>query len=676
MKKEALLTVQSNGERKAISPFMFGHFVEDMRDHMEGMMAHSLLDMDFEKEDLHYRGVSSPWYPVTDGRKTTYQLEPAYAGHTGHSQKIKIYSSDRCYAGIAQKAAVKSGMSYEITAWIRSSVEIAFVDISLHSYRDGSCMDSQRIALKKNDWSCYHTKLQWDSPDSIAELRIGTNTIEQQWIDVSQNGMLWIDHLSMIPTDHVNLVKKEVMEMAERLHCPMLRWGGNQMSAYHWRDYVGPYETRPAFRSEVWEHWMNKYFGTDEFVAMCRHLRAEPLICLNLGSGTVEEALDWIEYCNGSVLTPMGKLRQQHGHELPYQIKYWELGNELWGVAQVGHCSEDEYAERCLTFAKAIKEKYPDIMLIGCGHMSMEWNKALLEKVAGYIDYIALHYYHGRDIPAVVLTPGSHDDYDYMVTTAEAYDNLIQSTRSVLASDERYSHIQIAFTEYNVVFANEPAFVRLPDQHTLQSALSIAGTLHAFLRNADIIFTSQFSDLVNGWPGGCIRVTDCDKPPVRGMPANANLEGAIVYGTPAFHVLEMYALMKPKWTLTTAIDVETYTLPEALRKFPLPRTKTEFNAFHMTEEFPLVDALACLNEQHHYVIFAINRGREPITLKVDLGTTPAKTEVCFVGGLHHRAINSKQEPEQLISRMGKAEIISSGFRLELEPNSVYAIKAE
>ena len=117
----------------------------------------------------------------------------------------------------------------------------------------------------------------------------------------------------------------------------MLRWpGGNFVSSYHWRDGVGAAAPRPARRDTAWRKFESNQFGTDEFIAYCRAAGAEPYICLNMGTGTMDEAQAWVEYCNGGGETPWSQRRIANGHGQTYGAKYWGLGKEVYGPWQVG----------------------------------------------------------------------------------------------------------------------------------------------------------------------------------------------------------------------------------------------------------------------------------------------------------------------------------------------------
>lgn len=134
-----------------------------------------------------------------------------------------------------------------------------------------------------------------------------------------------------------NGFRKDVLKVLRPLKIPVVRYpGGNFCATYHWLDGVGPHEKRLAGPELAWEGIETDRFGTDEFMSWCQALRTEPYLCLNFGTGTLDEAIGWLEYCNGDKNTFYANLRKKHGHEKPNGVKYWALGNEMWGSLQIG----------------------------------------------------------------------------------------------------------------------------------------------------------------------------------------------------------------------------------------------------------------------------------------------------------------------------------------------------
>jgi alpha-N-arabinofuranosidase len=219
---------------------------------------------------------------------------------------------------------------------------------------------------------------------------------------------LLVDRVSLLPDDHVGGLDPAVIARAAKLLSARLRWpGGNYASTYHWRRGVGPIEDRPTEPNRAWGGLEPHLVGTDEYLAFCKAIGAEPHITVNTGTGSAEEAAAWVEYCNGSADTPMGALRAASGHSEPYDVRVWELGNETYGAWQAGFHGSAENARRCGEFARAMRTASPiPLELIACGnafdfiepgpdfdHVCADgrWHDELLEQAPDDIDAIALH---------------------------------------------------------------------------------------------------------------------------------------------------------------------------------------------------------------------------------------------------------------------------------------------
>src|SRR5207253_126738 len=184
--------------------------------------------------------------------------------------------------------------------------------------------------------------------------------------------------------------RRDVLDAARPLRIPILRWpGGNFVSGYHWLDGVGPRDRRPRRSELAWYAEESNRFGTDEFIEYCRVLGAEPFICVNMGSGTMDEAQAWVEYCNGTGNTSWANLRRQHGHAEPYRVRYWGLGNEMYGGWQIGNMNAHDYVKKARAFAMVMKRTDPSIQLIGCGQNGWsEWAEITLSGATYLIGFI------------------------------------------------------------------------------------------------------------------------------------------------------------------------------------------------------------------------------------------------------------------------------------------------
>ncbi|MCA9734255.1 alpha-N-arabinofuranosidase [candidate division KSB1 bacterium] len=305
--------------------------------------------------------------------------------------------------------------------------------------------------------------------------------------------------------------RKDVLDGAKGLNISLLRYpGGNFVSGYHWQDGIGPKDKRPQRTDLAWQTPEPNTFGTDEFIAYCRTLGTEPYIAVNLGTGTLDEARNWVEYCNVKEGPFYADLRKKYGHAEPYNVKYWGLGNEMDGWWQMGQKNAHEYGKFALEAAKLMKWTSPGIKLIAAGSSNFyygsdphTWNRIILDYLKDHIDYIALHKYVRND---------DNDYYTFMASTIDVEERTqivegqIMEAMSKQVDRRTGIHkprqIYIAWDEYNVWYrARGGAASRgrnaLEEKYNLEDALVIAGFLNAFIRNAHIVKMANMAQLVN-----------------------------------------------------------------------------------------------------------------------------------------------------------------------------------
>ena len=200
----------------------------------------------------------------------------------------------------------------------------------------------------------------------------------------------------------------DVVELLRQLRISHLRWpGGNFVSNYHWQDGVGPRGERRVRPEIAWGGTEPNLFGTNEFIDYCHALGAEPYICLNMGSGSLEEALAWVEYCNSSAPTSWVQKRSADGWPMPHRVRYWALGNEMYGEGQVGAMAAEEYVAEATRWARAIKRLDPEVQLVSCGKNGWSsWDRIVIDGLAGLVDFHSIHIYTGsNDYWTNVLAP-------------------------------------------------------------------------------------------------------------------------------------------------------------------------------------------------------------------------------------------------------------------------------
>ncbi|MFD2329983.1 alpha-L-arabinofuranosidase C-terminal domain-containing protein [Cohnella sp. GCM10020058] len=666
MKTNATISIDcGRASGHAINPYLFGHFVEDIRDHMDAMLAFPLKDMDFESEAEGKRAVSGVWDVYSNGKNTRYALEAPAPKHSGRAQRIALLSDDEAYAGIAQKTALKGPMGYAVKLVARASVELRYLLVEAVDRRTDEALGSVRIDLISHNWREYAARLPISRDCADAEIRVYVPASHPRWVDHVSTGMLWIDHVSLLPEDSVGIVKREVVEMTRDLNAGMMRLAGNYISAYHWEHGVGPVLERPVMYNEAWGGWTSKYFGTDEFIGFCRALQVEPLICVNDGSGTPEEAAQWVEYCNGGIDTPMGALRAANGYPEPYRVRYWEIGNEVWGQWQVGTCSAKRFGERCVAFAQAMKAADPAVTLLACGHTEQDWNRAVLDIAGEHIDFLTLHLYHGYGRFGMNRETPADERYKAMAAFSEWTRADIRETAAQIAAKPEHGHIKLAITEYNTMYYPNTIRKGLPEEHTLGAAVANAANLNEMLRAGDLVQIGSFSDLVNGWLGGCIRVGDHYADQYCGKEAGWSGLPLTVYGTPTYEAMKLYASSD----IRRMLPVDT-----ACGSFSVQSPKP---APFALDALPDLDVAACVNEDGTLVtVFVVNRSLEEVKteLRLDGFAASDATALHEITGDSPDEINSVFEPAKIActTRVVSAAEWRSGY--PLRPSSIYAIE--
>lgn len=308
------------------------------------------------------------------------------------------------------------------------------------------------------------------------------------------------------PLSDENGFRKDVMQAVKDLNVSIIRYpGGNFVSNYHWLDGVGPKNDRPARMELAWSRLENNHFGTDEFMKYIQLVGAEPYFAVNMGTGTIEEAQRWVEYCNVKNGPYYAELRKQNGHESPYNIKYWSLGNEMDGFWQMGHLNAEDYSKKAREAAKLMKLTSPEIKLIACGSSNYrpdadpnEWNATVLHELRDVVDYLSLHIYVGNP----------EDNYYDFMSTPLVCEQRTKIVKGMIAREMENADrgdrapIYIAWDEYNVWYraragASLGGTRALEEHYNLEDALVISEFLNVFIRNADIVKMANMAQLAN-----------------------------------------------------------------------------------------------------------------------------------------------------------------------------------
>ncbi len=348
----------------------------------------------------------------------------------------------------------------------------------------------------------------------------GVGNDVQVRLELDGPGAVELDNLELFPTDAVDGMDPDIIRLSREWRMPILRYpGGNFVSGYHWRDGVGPHDQRRTMPNPAWAGIEYNTFGTDEFMRFCELIGTAPMICVNIGNGTPEEAAAWVEYCNGSTATPMGALRAANGHPEPYNVRLWEVGNEIYGSWQIGHCDAAENLRRYNAFSAAMLAADPTIELIACGnHRDDRWQETLLHgavPLTSISEHPLVHPGHmPRDETLAQMWPriAAHPWWywrDYLPHLRD------------LAAQAHRPGIEIAVTEWGIIAGGDDRnLFELPHAQNQAGAVYAGCLLNALLRRHDMVKVANITGLLHG--GGLRRW------------------GKVAYGDPQYYVSRLW----------------------------------------------------------------------------------------------------------------------------------------
>jgi alpha-L-arabinofuranosidase len=411
-------------------------------------------------------------------------------------------------------------------------------------------------------------------------------------------------------------LRADVREALRGMGLSLVRYpGGNFASGYHWQDGVGPSDRRPTVRDLAWQSIEPNTFGTDEFMRLCSKMGWQPMLAVNLGTGTPEEARNWVEYCNCPAGTRYADMRARGGHQEPHAVKLWCLGNEMDGPWQIGHVPAEQYALRAQQAAKMMKDTDPSIELVACGTCVaelptyLEWDRVVLEQLGDHADYISLHRY--------AADRGS-DTEDFLAVTA-AIDRQIEQMdavcRFVQGRRRSAKRAWLCFDEWNVWYKNmqtdgagrfAPHLVE--EIYDLQDSLVVAGFLNSFLRHADVVKIANIAQIVNAI-----------------APLQTQGDALLVQST--WHAFSMYSRRGRGTSLRTVVDG--------------PHTAGRTNG-----TVPLIDSGAILDGDR-LSVFLVNRSPSksaPVVVDVADRRATSVESAEILTGSDARSANSFEQP--------------------------------
>ena len=417
-------------DAREFSPYVFGHNLEHTRACMAGgLSAQMLRNRKFAGKPSKNQGCPADWFAIGD-TDVFFALEQQWGGsvspeqhvveqwagfvipeqfeeeqpYTQHKSTSKmprkneiqtlvvqnLYGTSPCGFG-QDNLFLKAGKNYELRIAARGPVSTELT-VKLTDRTGDQIYAQNSIRIDSEVWKLYEFMLTPDREDTEGCLRI----------TFTRKTKVFFGAVSMLPEGHFLGLRRDVVENLKQIGASLLRWpGGNFAGEYRWQDGLLPVDMRAPLQSyteietQPYTHGYDFHeMGTDEFIALCREVGAEPFITINPVWNTPEENAAWVEYCNGSTDTPYGALRAQRGHPEPYNVKFWSLGNEMGYPHMEGPITPEHYASIANLHASRMLEKDPELNLFSSGpYPNEDWANKAAKILADKAKYVSLHNY-------------------------------------------------------------------------------------------------------------------------------------------------------------------------------------------------------------------------------------------------------------------------------------------
>ncbi len=507
------VTINATKTGPPINPFIYGQFIEHLgRCIYGGIWAEMLEDRKF------YYPITDEYHPYRDLKDTKFPVVGASSwqvvGRVGSVKMVKEkpFVGEQtpqiaAGSGIQQKdLSFVMGMHYVGYVRLRSAKGRSKVKVSVAWGEASSDRESWEILVDPANFKEYPLRFMSEKSTDHGRLVI----------EVADNPCL-VGTASLMPADNVRGFRADTLALLKQLNSPIYRWpGGNFVSGYDWRDGIGPRDRRPPRKNPAWMGIDSNDVGIDEFLDLCHEIGTEPMIAVNTGFGDDYSAAQEVEYANAAKETIGGGWRIENGHAEPYGVKYWCVGNEMFGHWQLGHIELGQYLLKHKRFAAAMRKVDPKIVLVGSGDLGtkaslsngrekrdVNWSQGLLEECGEEMDFISEHFYKGK-------TPWGDQPPEEMPLYVALLKDEIRSKAKlhrelqtkIGRTPDKFT--PIAMDEWNY-WHRGYIYGELGCQYSLADALGIAAGLHEYFRNSDIIHMANYAQTVNVI--GCIKTT-------------------------------------------------------------------------------------------------------------------------------------------------------------------------
>lgn len=448
------LTLQrKDPEDLLVSPYLFGSNLEHTRSCLyTGLSAQMVRNRKFAGKPTACEGCAMEWFPL--GKRAVFALDEPYTRHgegyhmkrTTECNSVSIFNPFQGEtAGMGQHGiAISQGQPYLFGMVVKTQNPVEFaVSLTDRAGKEVYCRTT--FTGEGADWTRFEVELTPQAADPDADLRIC-------W---EEAGQVCVGAISLLPKDHFHGMRRDVVEAMKELGIKVLRWpGGNFAGEFNWMDGLLPVDMRAPFQSylglETQPHTMGYDYSeinTDDFIALCREIGAEPFITINPCWNTPEENAAWVEYCNGDASTPYGKLRAQRGHQEPYNVQLWSLGNEFGYGHMEGDNTPSGYCQIALENGKKMLEASPNLSLCSSGpYPNKEWAELSAKPLGGISQMISQHYYGYA--PHYTSLATVEEEYNRCLASVSRMRDLLHQSRQWLEPSTR-----ISMDEWNVWYA-------------------------------------------------------------------------------------------------------------------------------------------------------------------------------------------------------------------------------
>jgi alpha-N-arabinofuranosidase len=503
--KHVVIDTGETGE--PISKYIYGQFIEHLgRCIYGGIWAEMLEDRKFYypvtadyspyrstrtiPKDSPYQVVgASPWQIIGQADSVTMVKKDSFVGE--HTPLIQPDS------GIRQlDLGLVRNKQYVGYIYLKAQQQSANVTVSLIWGDNPNDQDSIQFTVSDNKYVKY--PFQFTAGADTIKGKPLRGKLEIRVADRA----CFVGTVSLMPADNIDGMRADTLAVLKELNAPMYRWpGGNFVSGYDWRDGIGDRDKRPPRTNPAWTGVEHNDFGFHEFIHFCRLVNAEPLVTVNTGFGDAYSAAAQLEYANGSTDTLMGALRAKNGDREPFNVRYWAIGNEMWGRWQLGYMSLRHYVLKHNWVVDKMREVDPDIVPIASGNAGApgsagSWSEGLLRSCADHIDLIAEHFYCQEKPNLIEHVAQIADNIKRKVEFHKELRGKLDSLKG--------KNIRIAMTEWNYWYGPH-VFGELGTRYFHKDGLGIAKGLHEYFRNSDIIFLANYAQTVNVI--GCIKAS-------------------------------------------------------------------------------------------------------------------------------------------------------------------------